>query len=59
MISLDKCNGSCHVLSPKIFAPKKKNHINVKVLNMITKKNEAKTRKNISCDCKFKFNSAA
>ena len=24
IISLDKCNGSCHVLSPKICVPKKK-----------------------------------
>ena len=23
MISLDKCNGSCNVLSPKIYVPKK------------------------------------
>ena len=24
MISLDKCHGSCNVISPKIYAPKKK-----------------------------------
>ena len=34
MISLDKCNGSCNVLSPKICIPKKTKHINVKVFNM-------------------------
>ena len=36
MISLDKCNGSCNVLSPKICIPKNTKHINVKVFNMIT-----------------------
>ena len=58
MISLDKCNASCNVLSPKICAPKKTKDISVKVFNMITDKNEAKTiTKHISCDCKCKFNS--
>ena len=46
MISLDKYNESCNVLSPKIFVAKKKNDINVKVFNMIANKNEAKTMKN-------------
>ena len=37
---------------------KKTKDINVKVFNMITNKNEAKTMvKHISCDCKGKFNS--
>ena len=36
MISLDKCNGSCNILSPKICIPKNTKHINVKVFNMIT-----------------------
>ena len=36
MISLDKCNGSCNVLSPKICVPKKTKDINVKVFNKIT-----------------------
>ena len=59
MISLDERNGSCNVLSPKICVPKKANDINVKVFNMITNKNEAKTIiKHISFDCKYKFNSA-
>ena len=58
MISLDKCNGSCIVLSPKICVPKKTKDINVKVFSMITNKNEAKTMtKHISCGCKCKFNS--
>ena len=57
MISLDKCSGSCNVLSVKV--PKKTKYINVNVFNMITNNNEAKTMaKYISCDCKYKFNSA-
>ena len=31
MISLDKCSGSCNVLSPKICVPKKTKDINVEV----------------------------
>ena len=42
-ISLDKCNGSCNVLSPKICYPKKTKDVNVKVFDMITNKNEART----------------
>ena len=59
MISLEKCNGSSNVLSPKICVEKKTTkEINVKVLNIITNINEAKTMtKHISCDCKCKFNS--
>ena len=58
MISLEKCNGSCNVLSPKICVPKKTKDINVKLFNMLTNKHEAKTMtKHISCDCKCKFNS--
>ena len=59
IISLDKCTGSCNVLSPYICVPKKKKRkkeINAKAFNMITYKNEAKAmRKHISCDCKCKF----
>ena len=56
MISLDKCNGSCNVLSPKICVPEE---TNVEAFNIITNKNEAKTMaKHISYDCKCKFNSA-
>ena len=55
MTSLDKFNGSCNLLWPKICVPKKK-YINVKVFHTIT--NNAKTmKKHISCDCKCKFNS--
>ena len=43
MISLDKCNGSCNVLSPKIRIPKKTKDVNAKVSDIITNKNEAKT----------------
>ena len=42
MISLDKCNRNCSVLSPKICVPKKAKDINVKTFNMITNKNETK-----------------
>ena len=35
MISLNKCTGSCHVLSPKICVPKETKNINVKEFNMI------------------------
>ena len=58
MISLNKCTGSCNVLSQKICAPKETKDINVKAFNMITNKNEAKAMtENILCDCKCKFNS--
>ena len=57
MISIDKCTGSCNALSPKnVFHKKQKT--NVKALNMITNKNEARAMaKHISCDCKCKFSS--
>ena len=59
MTNLDKCNGSCNVLYPKICVPKETKAINIKLFNMITNKNEAKTKtKHISCDSKCKFNSA-
>ena len=58
MISLDKCGGSCNLLSPKMCVPKKAKDINVKVFNIIKNKNEVKAMaKHISCDCKYKFNS--
>ena len=43
MISLNKCNGSCSVFSLKMYVPKKAKDKNVKVFNMITNKNEART----------------
>ena len=58
MISLNKCIGSCNVLSPKICVAKETKDINVKAFNMITNKEEAKAMtEHISCDCKCKFNS--
>ena len=67
IISLDKCNGSCNVSSPKTRFPKikkkkkKTKDINFKVSNMSnmkTNKNEAKTiKKHISCDYKWIFSS--
>ena len=42
MISLDKCTGSCNVLSPKLCVPKETKDINAKAFNMTTNKNEAK-----------------
>ena len=42
MTSLDKCSGSCNVLSPKICVPEETKDINVKAFNMITNKNEVK-----------------
>ena len=51
MISLNKCTGSCNVLSSKICAPKETKDINGKAFNMITNKNEAKAmREHISCN---------
>ena len=38
MISLDKCTGSCNVLSPKKRVPKETKDINVKGFNKLTKK---------------------
>ena len=58
MISLDKCTGSCNVLSPKTQLPKETKNINVKAFNILTNKKEAKTMtKQVSCDRKFKSNS--
>ena len=37
MISLNKCTGSCKVLSPKICVPKELKDVNVKAFNRITK----------------------
>ena len=46
MISLDKFNGICNAtddLSTKIYVPSETKDTNVKMFNMITKINEAKT----------------
>ena len=42
MISLNKCTGSCNVLSPKICVPKKIKDKNVTGFNMITNKMKLK-----------------
>ena len=58
IISLNKCTGSCNVLSPEIFVPKETKDVTVKAFNMITNKNESKAVADYtSCDCKCKFNS--
>ena len=43
MIRLNKCTGSCNVLSPKICVPKETKDINGKAFTMIRNKSEAKT----------------
>ena len=42
MVSLNKCTGSCNVLSLKICIPKETKDIKLEAFNMITNKNEAK-----------------
>ena len=46
MSSLNKCTGSCSVLSPKICVLKKAKDIAFKAFDMIKIKNEAKTLTN-------------
>ena len=59
IISWNKCNGICNVLYPKTCVPKETRDINVKEVNMITNKDEAKAMtKHIPRDCKCKINSA-
>ena len=46
VITLDKCDGSCNVLtkiSGRIFVPNKTEDVNLSVFNLITRKNESKT----------------
>ena len=50
MISLNKCTGSCNVLSPKICVPKEAKDINVKAFNMINKYEAKAMTEHISCD---------
>ena len=48
MINLNKCTGSCNVLSPKICVPKEIKEKYVKVFTTITNKGEAKAvRENV------------
>ena len=59
LISINKCTGSCNVLSSKICVPKETKDIDVKAFNMITNKNETKAMtEHILCTCNCKFNSA-
>ena len=39
LFSLNKCTGSCNVLSPKMCVPKETKNINVNAFNIITYKN--------------------
>ena len=58
MVSLDKCSGSYNSINgfPKICIPSKTNDINIKIFDMISNRNEAKTMlKNISCHWKIKI----
>ena len=58
VISIDKCTGSCNILSPKICVSKETKDTYFKAFNMITNKNEAKAiTRHISCNCKCIFNS--
>ena len=59
IISLDTCNGSSNISSPKTCVPKKSKGINLKVFNMVTNITEAKIMAEyfVNCYCKWKFNS--
>ena len=58
MISLNKCSGSCNVLSAKTSVPKETKDIKIKAFNMISNKDEAKAKtEHISCHCKCKLGS--
>ena len=55
-VKLDICVGSFNGLSDKVCVPKRKEHLNLSVNNMITGINESKTlTKHISCKCNCKF----
>ena len=57
MISLDKCHESCNVvddLSTKIYVLSQTKHLTLKLFNIITRINEAKTLvKHFSCGFKL------
>ena len=58
MISLNKCTGTCDVLSPEACFPKGTKDMYVKAFNVITNRYEAKAvTEHISYDCKCKSNS--
>ena len=58
-VKLDRCVGSCNALNDlpnKVRFPNKSEHLNIRVFNMITGKNESKVlTKDISWKCKFKL----
>ena len=56
-IKLDKCTGSCNVLSAKTCVLKETKVMNFKAFSMITNKNDAKKMtEHISCNFKCKLN---
>ena len=59
MVKLDRCVGSCNTLndlSSKVCVPNKTEDLNLSVSNMTSGINEWKiSTKNISCECKCKF----
>ena len=70
MISLDRCNGSHSTLddlSPRACVQNKSDYVNLNVFNMMTGKNELKSKRyllidkspiiHISCKCRYKFDS--
>ena len=58
MISLNKCTAKSNIWSLEICVPKETKDINVKALNVVTNKNDAKSMtEHISCDCECKLNS--
>ena len=58
MISLNKCTAKSNIWSLEICVPKETKDINVKALNVVTNKNDAKSMtEHISCDCECKPNS--
>ena len=58
VIGLNKCTGSCNVLSRKVCVPRETENVNIEAFNLITLKKQAKTMtEHISCHCKCKINS--
>ena len=50
MTSLNKCIGSCNVISPKVFVPKETKYIYIKAFTVITNNDEVKAmRENVLC----------
>ena len=59
IINLDKCNGSCNIIteiSDRICIWNKANDVNLSVFNLIERNNKLKIlTKHVSCNSKFKF----